>query len=430
MQTAKPSNTIQNEGSEMKRFHITHWVGMGVMLMGGVLPMCALSQVQLIGQNSAVQQSALPSSLQVTGTTQAFSVLSNRADVQDVLQAVFAQGKQQFTLDSGVSGTVSLRLLNQPLKRVLDSICAQTFLKYQIQGGVFVFSRDEDAVRRAILQIKNLNVQLRDQLRALGLDVPPEANFYAFGRGGAQPAPGNLVGGFGGGGGVKTDGAQNNTSEYPKNYVRRNAPPGVQELLAGQPRQGGRAQNDAANSKRATTRDETQGGRLSQNSAVNGVNGPMGGVSLAPEQDAYATLLKSNGLYGVNTQGEQVPVSDILTELGKQAGVTVLLDPDLPKDARFRMRAKLPPRTLDETLNMLTSGAFLEWRKVGNTIIVSPTPEFQVFFGNDAEPKLSYPNAQNSSRSRSGEASKQKPEEKKDVKDSKSEPGKPKDGKG
>lgn len=413
----------------MKRFDITRWLGMGAILSLGVLPLHAQNQLQLINQNSGTQQTAPPATLQVTGTTQAFSVSANRAEVQDVLKMVFDQGQRQFTLDANATGTVSLRLINQPLKSVLDAVCSQAFLKFQIKNGVFVFSRDEEAVRRAIAQIKMWNVQLQTQLQALGLDIPPAANFYAQSRGGGAPGPqGPQGGGFGGG----TSGRG-----YP-NYLRMQASPGVQQLLNSQAA-GGRAQNNSTNApdtaKRAVQRDER--GRIKdkadtafKSDAING-NMAAGADAELSLNDGYSNMLRENGLYRVNTQGAQVPVSDILLELGRQSGMTMLLDPDLPKDNRFRLKGTLPARTFEEQLNLISGWARLEWRKIGNnTVIVSPTPEFQLFFGNDTQPKVAYPNVQNATRSRAGEPAEQKPELKKESDTKKQEPDKSKTGKG
>ncbi len=395
----------------------------GVALLASVTPLQAQNQVQLVGQNLQMQQSASPATLQVTGTSQSFNLLVGRADVQDILKAVFEQGLKQFTLDAGITGQVTLRLVNQPLKTVLDTICRQTFLKYQIQSGVFVFSRDEDAVRRAITQLNALNTQLRDQLRLMGLDMPPEANFYA--QNGMQGRSGFNGGGLGGGGGT-TNAPNSRNGVYPNGDLRRlQVPPGLAQDLIKMQNSGGRG-GGATASKSDTSKSGNSGagyGRGRDNTkaepllkpdglAANTPGNALGGNGdTAYNTDPYSLLLKENGLYGVNTQGAQVPVSDILTELGRQSGVTVLLDPDIPKDTRFRMRAKLPPRTFEETLNFIATGAHLELRRAGNTVIVSPTPEFQLFFGTETQPRVSYPNVQNSQR-----AKLQEPADSKDVK--------------
>jgi len=403
-------------------------LSLGVLLLAGIAPLPAQNQVQLVGQNN-VQQSAVPATLQITGTAQVFSLVVGRADVQDVLKLVFDQGQKQFTLDAGITGQITLRLVNQPLKTVLDSICRQTFLKYQMQNGVFVFSRDEDAVRRAILQVRALNTQLRDQLRLMGLDVPPEANFYA--QNGVRG--GNAQGSFGGG-------AFSNPAGGNYNFRRLQTPPGMtaQDLLnlqkkAGQQR-GQMGRNGGVTAKKADP-PVSQGGRdnakpdaatqregETPNALGNLSDAPAN--SLAPNE-AYTRFFQENGLYAVNTQQAHVPVIDILTELGRQSGVTVLLDPELPKDGRFRMKGKTPPRTFEETLNLIALSSRLEWRRAGNTVIISPTPEFELFFGAEAQPRLVYPNVQSVTRSKQQEAA-----DSKDVKQDSSKkpaPEKPKE---
>lgn len=413
----------------MKIWIYKNIVGLGVLLMAGVAPLSAQNQVQLVGQNN-LQQSSPPATLQITGTAQVFSLVVGRADVQDVLKLVFDQGQKQFTLDAGITGQVTLRLVNQPLKTVLDSICRQTFLKYQIQTGIFVFTRDEDAVRRAILQVRELNTQMRDQLRMLGLDVPPEMNFYA--QNGAIGGAGGLGDGF-------------NNSAPANGYRRIQVPSGVtaQQL---RDLQGNRQQKEQlgrggeGTAKKGDVAALTQGGRAASKTGVQlnadhvsrnapgnsseGEAGPAGPTGPALN-DGYTRFFQENGLYSVNTQQERVPVFDILTELGRQSGVTVLVDPELPKDGRFRIKGKTPPRTFDETLNLITLSSRLEWRRVGNTVIVSPTPEFELFFGAEAQPRFTYPNMQNVNRGRQ-----QEPADTKDAKQDatkKPTPDKPKE---
>ena len=427
----------------MKRAMKIGAASIGITAWAGFAPLQAQNQVQLVGQNTLIQQSAPPATLQVTGTAQSFNLLVSRADVQDILKAVFDQGQRQFTLDAGITGQVTLRLVNQPLKSVLETICRQTYLKYQVQNNVFVFSRDEDAVRRAIMQLRALNTQLREQLRGMGLDVPPEANFYA--QNGVQGQSGfgrGYGGGFGGGVSGPAGPAGNGSGVYPyaPTLKRLQVPPGTsQELLGLQKGSGGRAGRVNPNGFKADVSkrgDSPEQGRdlkseplAKQDAGTANAPGNAAGVNgdTAYNLDAYSLLLKDNGLYGVNTQGEQVPVSDILTELGRQSGVTILLDPDIPKDTRFRLRGKLPPRTFDETLNYIATMSRLELRRLGNTVIVSPTPEFQLFFGAETQPRLSYPNTQNLSRGRVQEPSATKDVKKPTDDKTKSAPEKPKD---
>lgn len=379
-------------------------LSLGVLLLAGIAPLHAQNQVQLVGQNN-VQQSASPATLQITGTAQAFSLVVGRADVQDVLQLVFAQGQKQFTLDAGITGQVTLRLVNQPLKNVLDLICRQTFLKYQNQSGVFVFSRDESAVRRAILEIRALNVQLRDQLRLMGLDVPPETNFYK-----QNDTLGGNAGGYGGG---------MNSTQGRGNFRMLQVPPGMtpQQLLDLQKnsrlqkdqvsRNGGvnAKKGDIASTQEGRDTPKTEAQFKANAEVTNAPENPsdVPGNSLSLE-NGYTRFFQENGLYSLNTQQARVPVTDILTELGRQSGITVLLDPELPKDGRFRIRGKTPPRTFEETLNLITLSSRLEWRRVGNTVLVSPTPEFELFFGAEAQPRAAYPNVQNMPRGKQQEA--------------------------
>ena len=140
-----------------------------------------------IGATGATEQSAAnPQStyqppisqttrLQITGSGNSLTLDVERADVQGTLKAVLKQAGKQFAPDASVTGTVTLLLTDQPLEAVLRAVCDQCYLQYRADAtGVYRFTRDDEAIKRAFSQLKQLNTQLRGQLRSMGLDVPSE----------------------------------------------------------------------------------------------------------------------------------------------------------------------------------------------------------------------------------------------------------------
>ena len=62
----------------------------------------------------------------------------------------------------------------------------------------------------------------------------------------------------------------------------------------------------------------------------------------------------------------------------------------MPNGSKFTLRGSISPRPLPEALNILTRYARLEWRWIGNTIFVQTAPDFQIFFGEEKEPRVRY----------------------------------------
>lgn len=298
---------------------------------------------------SPVSGSVPLSSLQVSGTPARLSVSASRADVQDVLKAIFDQVDRQFTMDQTVTGIVTLRLSHQPLTVVLNAVCNQTLLRYHVDSrtGIFRFERDEEAIRNAVSRLRALNTLVREQLRAMGLDVPPESVLAGSGVAGA---PGAFV-------------------------VR---PPGHGEV---------------ASRARLERDGSVPGGRMAPSPDTAPVSSGRGAdrAGLYAAGESYHRFLMENSYVGLNTRGQQVPVVDLLQQLARQVRVPLVIDPSVPQGRKFRMSASIPPRPLVELLNLLAPHARLEWRWTGQAIFVTAAPEFQLFWGEGEAPRVSYP---------------------------------------
>ena len=315
------------------------------------------------------QNSLAPNaSLQVSGSASRFTVSANHADVQDVLKLLFDQAGKQFVLNNSVSGQVTLRLNEQPLGVTLNTICRQTFLRYSydVTSGITYFDRDEAAVRTAFTRLRALDSALRDQLRIIGFEFPndnqlgipptmqgnPLLNRAApmqkndDGRGGAGNAPG----------------------ARSKDGLPGDTPPGSPEAAG-----------------RVKAMQEAQPPSPAGNSMeVNGL------LDLSRPED-YQRFLQSNNFVSFQIPKDKPePVYSVLQKLGQQAKVPVLIDPNVPEGSKFTIRGTLSPRSLPEALNILAPYAHLNWRWVGNTIYVTPSPDFQLFYGEETVPRASY----------------------------------------
>lgn len=374
---------------------------MGILGLAGERPVLAQGQQALPLQ--VIAQAPATATLQVSGTADRFTILADRTDARSVLSLVFTQAEKDFTLDNNVTGQVTMRLTGQPFQTVLDALCKQTFLKYHQDPatGIFLFSRDDAAVAAAFAQLRSLNSQLAQQLRLLGLDVPYAAQngVYAYqpapngGGGGAAPMYGYALGArgdFGGAGGVMQSAgrAQPQGAQGPREEVRLKAEARqrngdkkmvVRKIVPNAP------ENDAF------AQDRTH------------VNGALSAP--APRQEAAAAraqagadvvqqLRTNNNLVELRIPPDQtLPVRDALQQLAAQANVPMLIDPQVPSGPKFRVTGTIPARSLPEALNLLAPTARLEWKWVGDTIFVTTTPEFQLFFGDSNVPRATYPPA-------------------------------------
>ena len=115
------------------------------------------------------------SSLIVSSKAGLFRVEADHADVQSVIKQLFEKGDRQFNLENGLTGIVTLRLTEQPLRVILDEICRQTFIQYHFDAttGIYRFERNQQALRAAIMRLQSLNSLVRQQLGMMGLNINP-----------------------------------------------------------------------------------------------------------------------------------------------------------------------------------------------------------------------------------------------------------------
>lgn len=379
----------------------------GILGLAGERPVLAQGQQTLPLQ--VIAQAPATATLQVSGTADRFTILADRADARSVLSLVFTQAEKDFTLDNNVTGQVTMRLTGQPFQTVLDALCKQTFLKYHRDPatGIFLFSRDDAAVAAAFAQLRSLNSQLAQQLRLLGLDVPYAAQnrVYAYqpapngGDGGAAPVYGYALGArgnFGGAGGVMQS-------------ARRAQPQGVQGPQGAQEtREEVRLKDEARQSsgdKKMVVRKIVPNAPENDAFAQDSTHVNRALSAPAPAQEAAAArvqaggdvvqqLRTNNNLVELRIPPDQtLPVRDALQQLAAQANVPMLIDPQVPSGPKFRVAGTIPARSLPEALNLLAPTARLEWKWVGDTIFVTTTPEFQLFFGDSNVPRATYPPA-------------------------------------
>ena len=375
----------------------------------------------------------LPASqIQVSGTTNNFTVSAQRADVLSLLKLVFDQAHRQFVPDASVTGDVTFALSGQKFDVVLASICKQAFLRYDVdKNGVYQFRRDDDALRNLILRTRAINAALQEQLRRMGYAVPVGSAGSSFGAGG-------FGGGMSGGGvagrtassahnfsnrlmqdsygrgresesnlsaGVSRDqnavglsktqkepapsqqspfqqsSSQQSPSQAPKRSEARarsaNGPQGVQGPQGPEGSPGQVGDNKAQSSSNGVGE---QRGLGTQDYAASITMGRTVPLSLNLDDDAqYKWFLRQNRLVTINTKGQGASVRDVLLDLGKQTGVTILIDPAVPRGTEFVVNASIPPRPLNEVLNLLAYQAHLEWRWLNNQILITTTPQLLLY---------------------------------------------------
>ncbi len=368
-----------------------------VVLMG--LPSLLRAQVGALqvaqgynGNTLSIPQSGKPAgTLQVTGTSSRFTLSANRADVLDVLKLVFDQAEKQFVIEGNISGTVTLRLNEQPLGVVLPAICRQAFLKFRFDAvnGIFTIERDEASVRAAFSQLRSLDAELRNQLRLMGLTVPGDSvvlnsSMRTFRFGGGQE--GALArGGLGG-----------------------SASPELKST--NEPNQRNRGHSDKANSlaKPAPSKGETGTAGTAQNGLLFDLE----------YNDSYEQFLRQNNFVSFNIPKDKPePVFSILQLWSKQANIPILVDPSVPRGSKFVIRGTIPPRPIMDALNSIAPYARLDWRWAGNSIFITTTPEFEMLLHDVSVVKAGAPLSQ-----RGNLRSKSEPEVEKKADDQKEKP--------
>ncbi len=328
------------------------------------------------------------SRLQVTGTAAALSVDAERADVQSTLKAILKQAGNQFAPDTTVAGQVTLTLTDQPIETVLQTVCDTTYLRFTVStSGIYRFTRDDAAIKRAFSQLKELNSQLRAQLRALGMDVPPDERLLGL-RVQEQSA---LYGGLGG----AASGRQfrSNAKQDAKPQGNAVDGPPISSVLANT------AVSRAPNASVAlnATNKESLGKIANIHTdfiAQNDLPRVLAQDSLASglSQQSYGLLLRQNGFVWFNIPEEKPePVTSVLQLFSQQSNVPVLVDQAVPNGLKFRVWGNLSPRQLPEALNLLAPTAHLQWRWIGNSIYVVPAPNFTIYFGDQGSGRSAYP---------------------------------------
>jgi hypothetical protein len=369
-------------------------------LVAGAGPRAEAADQAAANTQTAYQPPIAPASrLQIGGTADSLSVDVERADVQSTLRAVLKQAGKQFAPDATVTGRVTLLLTDQPFDTVLRAVCDAAYLKYTAEpSGLYKFTRDDDAVRRAFSQLRQLNEQLRGQLRALGLDVPSdnqlsESRLHYGAAGGA---------GFGGASApapverdiARLEAQAGNTG--PAGPAGAAGPGGPRTRDAGAPANADSAKPLGA--ARALKKDSAAAkssdihAYLIPQSNLNQLAG--GGRSAVSEPQEYGRFMLQNGFVWFNIPEEKPePVASVLQMFSQQANVPILVDQSIPNSLKFRVWGSLSPRQLPEALNLLAPTAHLQWRWIGSTVFVVPAPTFNVYFGDQAAFRSGYPPA-------------------------------------
>ena len=301
-----------------------------------------------VGSNTT----SIPNTLQVSGTTNNFTISAQHADVLSLLKLAFAQAHRQFVPDASVTGDVTFSLAGQKFETVLSAICRQAILRYVIDSnGIYQFRRDDEALRNMLLKTQAINRVIMDQLRGMGYTIPNTAA--------GRSASGGVGGGSndrGAGFGEKRMSPDSAVDSTSARSLRLSKSP---ENVTGAPR---------------VSSPDTE-------ASIGKPYGLIGDGALPNLEDGtqYQVFMKQNHLVYVNTKGEDMAVRDILLDMGRQAGIAILIDPAVPHGKDFVLNGSISARPMAELLNILAYKAHLEWRWVNNRILVTTTPQLQFY---------------------------------------------------
>lgn len=328
------------------------------------------------------------SRLEVSGAGGRLTIDSDHADVQSVLKAALKQAGKQYAPDATVAGSITVLLVNQPLDVALRLVCLQCFLKYDVSSdGIYRFTRDDDAVRRAFERIKTLNDAAVDQLRELGvLSLAAPRDTYAkpralAGYGEAEFATGRnspaaLGGSAAGANGVVVPDAANGRN--PAAARRVTTPSGRSAKIDAETEP--RFDSPAPSGRTpGADRSHIYSMRVDPGSPAAQLLNQGAKSNSALDLPAY---FAQSGFVSFNIPEEKPePVAAVLQLFSRQSNVPIVVDPAIPNGLKFRLWGTLSPRQLSEALNVIAPTARLQWRRIGGIVYVFPAPEFQVIFG-------------------------------------------------
>ena len=322
--------------------------------------------------------------LQVGGSRDSLSLDAERADVQATLRALLKQAGRQFAPEASVTGQVTLLLTDQPLETVLRAVCDACYLKYtETPTGIYKFSRDDEAVKKAFSQLSGLNVQLRFQLRAMGLDLPADEQL-------AASRFRSLAGAGAGGNGDATAASVDRLSTGT--LAERGAPGKPTGAAGPQAAPGAGARRSVSPDSGLKREGSIGGANIHAYLVPQGSNNQLSVQGGLAGGQAYGAFVRQNGFVWFNIPEEKPePVAAVLQLFSQQANVPILVDQSIPNSLRFRVWGSLSPRQLPEALNVLAPTAHLQWRWIGGSIFVVPAPNFIISFGDQAPTRNAYP---------------------------------------
>lgn len=344
-----------------------------------------------------------PSILQVTGTTNNFTISAQHADVLVVLKLLFAQAHKQFVPDATVTGDVTLSLTNQRFETALNAICTQALLKYTVDTDlVYRFQRDNAALGRLIVNTQNINSLLLERLRKMGYGPGTTAFDLRLGvAGGVGASDTSKSASTSSGGYNRVNGLADKKTATDKMTAKSDAVPAPQvdngvngSQLRNLNIPGANGGGVAGGAVSSAARKQSRGEGRAEDPIVGtarpvGAAKSVGGSNAKParEEDGalnYQGFLYQNRLVSINTNHQDVPVRDILLEIGKQVGIPVLINPSVPSGSKFVLNGFITPRPYTNLLTVLCEKAQLEWRMVNERIMIVATPQFKLRLNNTA----------------------------------------------
>jgi hypothetical protein len=416
----KTEKIEKTEKTKMQLLNARLTIIAGLLVAMGVAPSSGIAaphdRDHPVAQESANGNGtpSLPASqMQVSGTTNNFTISAQHADILSLLKLVFDQAHRQFVPDASVTGDVTFALSGQKFDTVLASICKQAFLRVDVdKNGVYQFRRDDEALRNLILKTRAINAVLQEQLRRMGYAVPSGGPGTGFGTGGfggggrpTSPSSNGVTQGIYGrsqGSGVSDQASvsrdQNSVAGQSKTQpdpvlsapAAKRSDMRVRSSIGAQGPQGSAGPFGDNRSQTPARPDAEQRASGAQDNV--GRSAAMGlAESDSPNLDngaQYQLFLRQNRLVTINTKGQDVPVRDVLSDLGRQSGVAILIDPAVPRGMEFVVNASIPPRPLNEVLNILASRAHLEWRWLNNRIFITTTPQLLLYLRGTQLPTL------------------------------------------
>lgn len=124
-------------------------------------------------QNEQIENAEELKPIAIDIKTKNISISSRGNDVRTVLYDLFTQTGENFIIEVGIPYSLHLNLQNVPFSTALDLICKSAGLTYEIQNGIYIFSKAQSSrpVAKTIERVSTKTLDTKMLSRKVNLNL-------------------------------------------------------------------------------------------------------------------------------------------------------------------------------------------------------------------------------------------------------------------